>query len=174
MTDTKIKSMSEIQKKSASYKRGPRKTKMFGKQEFDQKLVDLRRVARVVAGGRRFSFRATLVVGDRKGRVGVGVAKARDTTMAIEKAVRQAKKKMINIPLNKNYSVLYPVYAKYNAARVMIKPASEDVGLSAGGAVRVVLDLAGVRNATAKILSRSRSKINNARAALKALSQYKV
>lgn len=137
--------------------------------EFEQKMVDLRRVARVTAGGRRFSFRATVIIGDRKGRVGVGVAKGKDTSLAIDKAVRNARGQLITVPLTKNISISRPVSAKYSASRVFIAPASLGSGLGAGGSVRVVLDLLGVKNASAKIFSRSRNKINNARATLKAL-----
>ena len=149
-------------------------SKIQSKSDFEQKLIDIRRVARVVAGGRRFSFRATLVIGNRKGEVGVGVGKGADTALAIEKAFRKAKKNSILVALTEDYSIPHKVEAKFGSAKVLIKPNVKGGGLVAGGAVRTVLDLAGVKNATAKILSSSKNKINNARATIKALRQLKV
>ena len=149
-------------------------SKIQSKSDFEQKLIDIRRVARVVAGGRRFSFRATLVIGNRKGEVGVGVGKGADTALAIEKAFRKAKKNSILVALTEDYSISHKVEAKFGSAKVLIKPNVKGGGLVAGGAVRTVLDLAGVKNATAKILSSSKNKINNARATIKALRQLKV
>ena len=139
----------------------------------DQKLVDLRRVARVVAGGRRFSFRATVVVGSRLGQVGIGTAKASDTSMAIQKAARQAEKNSVKIPLTKARSIPFDVRGKFASAKVIIRPAIEGHGLVAGSSVRTVLDFAGVKNASAKILSHTKNKISNARAALEALKKLK-
>ncbi|MBI2507145.1 MAG: 30S ribosomal protein S5 [Candidatus Niyogibacteria bacterium] len=141
--------------------------------EFDQKLIDLRRVARVVAGGRRFSFRSTMVIGDRLGKVGVGTAKGVDTATAIQKAVRLAGKKAIKINLTKNMSIAHDVRGKFASAKVIIRPAVEGHGLVAGSSVRMVLDLAGVKNASAKILSHTKNKISNARAAMEALKKLK-
>ena len=141
------------------------------KSDFDQKLVDLRRVARVMAGGRRFSFRAAVVLGDRKGQVGFGLGKGADTALSIEKATRAAKKNLIRVPLTPEGSIPHEITAKFGSARVLLRPSQG--GLRAGGAVRVVLDLAGVKNASAKILSRTKNKITNARAALAALQGLK-
>ena len=127
----------------------------------------------MVAGGRRFSFRVTLVAGNRKGGVGVGIGKGADTALAIEKAFRSAKKNLISVALTKNASIAHEVEAKFGSAKVYIKPASAGKGLVAGGAARTVLDLAGVQNVTAKILSPSKNKINNARATIKALESLK-
>src|SRR3989344_3441581 len=138
------------------------------KPEFDQKLIDIRRVARVVAGGRRFSFSVSMVIGDRKGSVGVGIGKAGDTSLAIDKAMKNSKKNLIKIRLNKKFSIPYDVSAKYSSAKVFIFP-NHGKGLVAGSSVRNVLDLAGVRDVSAKIFSGSKNKLNNARAAIKAL-----
>ena len=138
------------------------------RSEFAQKLIGIRRVARVMAGGRRFSFSAAIVLGDKKGRVGVGVGKAGDTQLAIEKATRSAKKNMILLNLTKNRSIPHNVEAKYCASFVEIRP-SPGRGLVAGSSVRTVLELAGVSDVTAKILSRSKNPINNARVAIEAL-----
>ena len=143
------------------------------KSEFDQKLIDLSRVARVVAGGRRFSFRAAIVLGDKRGRVGFGLGKGSDTALAIEKATRDAKKNMINVPLNKDKSVPHWVSAKYSSGRVIIKPAKSGKGLVAGGAARVVLSFAGVENASLKTLSPTKNKINIAKATIEALKNLK-
>ncbi|OGF74487.1 30S ribosomal protein S5 [Candidatus Giovannonibacteria bacterium RIFCSPHIGHO2_02_FULL_46_20] len=147
--------------------RGVRSPKQ--QSEYQQKLLDLRRVARVVAGGRRFSFRALLVIGDQKGRVGVGVGKAADTSLAIEKAFRRARKNIITVLLTKERSIPHEVAAKYASAVVIIKPGRIGKGLVAGGAARVVLAFAGIENASAKALSHTKNKINNARATIEAL-----
>lgn len=138
------------------------------RSEFAQKLIGIRRVARVMAGGRRFNFSAAIVLGDKKGRVGVGVGKAGDTQLAIEKATRAAKKNMILLNLTKNRSIKHNVEAKFCASIVEIRP-SPGRGLVAGSSVRTVLELAGVTDVTAKILSRSKNPINNARVAIEAL-----
>lgn len=142
------------------------------RQEFDQKIISIRRVTRVMAGGRRFSFSVAMVLGDKKGRVGVGIGKAGDTQLAIEKAMRDAKKCMITVPMNKDSHIPHDVHTKYASSEVMIMPAPGR-GLVAGSSVRTVLELAGVTDVTAKIFSRSKNKLNNARAAVEALKQLK-
>lgn len=148
--------------------RGERRGRDDRRSEFAQKLIGIRRVARVMAGGRRFNFSAALVLGDKKGRVGVGVGKAADTALAIEKATRAAKRSMITLNLRENKSIPHNVEAKYCASRIEIRP-SPGRGLVAGSSVRTVLELGGVSDVTAKILSRSHNPINNARAAIEAL-----
>lgn len=143
------------------------------KSEYDQKMINIRRVARVVAGGRRFSFSVALIIGNKKGKVGVGLGKAGDTTLAIDKAVRDAKKHMITVALTKDNSIAHEVSAKYCAARVSFMPA-HGRGLVAGSSVRPVLELAGVTNTVAKIHSGSKNGLNNARAAIEALKKLKV
>ena len=142
------------------------------KSEFEQKVLDIRRVARVVAGGRRFRFRATVVLGDHKGRVGVGIDKGADTSEAIEKAARDAKKNLIAVPI-KNNTIPHEVIGKFSSAVVLLKPASEGRGIVAGGPVRVVVDFAGISNITSKILGTTTNKLNNARATVEALKQLK-
>ena len=142
-------------------------------QEFEQKLLDVRRTARMAAGGRRFSFRAVVVIGNKKGKVGVGIAKGSDVTMAVDKAVRQAKKKLIEIPITADGSIAFRVEAKYSAARIMLKPAAKGRGVIAGGTVRTICNLVGITNITSKILSRTNNKLNNARAAIMALEKLK-
>lgn len=139
------------------------------KSEFQDKALEIRRVTRVVAGGKRFSFRATVVVGDMKGRVGVGIAKGLDVAAAVEKAKRQAQKDLIHVPLKDQRTIPHDVEAKYSAAKIRIKPARKNHGLIAGGASRVVLELAGVKDVSAKILGRTTNKLTNAMATLEAL-----
>jgi small subunit ribosomal protein S5 len=140
------------------------------KAEFDSKIVSIRRVTRVVSGGRRFSFSVSLVAGDRKGSVGVGTGKSTDTSLAIEKAMKDAKKNMVTLSLTPENSIPFDVRAKYTASDIMIVPAPGK-GLSAGSSVRTVLELAGVTDITAKIFSRSKNQLNNARAAVNALKK---
>ncbi|OHA00392.1 MAG: 30S ribosomal protein S5 [Candidatus Sungbacteria bacterium RIFCSPHIGHO2_02_FULL_47_11] len=143
------------------------------KSEFDQRVLEVRRTARVIAGGRRFSFRAAVVVGNRNGKVGVGVGKGGDVATAVNKATRQAKKQIVVVPFNEHKTIPYVVEAKFSAARVLLKPAREGNGLVAGGPVRVVADLAGIQNLTAKILGSTTNKLNNARATVEALKKLK-
>jgi len=159
-------------------RRGGRRGRRGGRQErvrpeFDQKIISIRRVTRVMAGGRRFSFSVSMVIGDKKGRVGVGIGKAGDTQLAIEKAVRNAKKNLIRVPLDKEFRIPHDVHVKYASSEVMIMPAPGR-GLVAGSSVRTVLELAGVKDITAKLFSRSKNKLNNARAAVEALKQLKL
>jgi len=142
------------------------------KSEYDQKMITIRRVARTVAGGRRFSFSVALIIGNKKGKVGVGLGKAGDTTLAIDKAVRDAKKNMITVHLTKDNSIAHQVSAKYTASRVELMPV-RGRGLVAGSSVRHVLELAGITNIVAKIHSGSKNGLNNARAAIEALKSLK-
>jgi small subunit ribosomal protein S5 len=138
------------------------------KPEFDSKIISIRRVTRVTSGGRRLSFSVSIVAGDRKGRVGVGIGKANDTALAIDKATRHAKKNMIKIMSTPNMSIPHMVEAKYSSAQVFIMPAPGR-GIIAGSAVRNVVELSGLRDVTAKVLSGSKNRINIARAAIAAL-----
>jgi len=142
------------------------------KSEYTEKVLDLRRVTRVVAGGKRFRFRATIVIGNERGKVGVGVSKGLDVQDAIRKARVDAEKHMLEVPIV-GRTIPHEVNAKYSAAKVIIKPATEGRGLRAGGAVRVVLLLAGVKDATAKCIGRTPNKLTNALAAIEALSSFK-
>jgi small subunit ribosomal protein S5 len=152
--------------------RRPSRRPERARQEFDNKILSVRRVTRVVAGGRRFSFSIATVIGDKKGRVGVGIGKAADTPIAIDKAMQNAKKNMITVLLNKKNSINHPVAAKYSSAKISIMPAPGK-GVIAGSAARVVLELAGIKEVSSKILSRSKNKLNIAKATIKALEQLK-
>lgn len=148
------------------------KTRMskFKTDNFQEKVLDLRRVTRVVAGGKRFRFRTTLVIGDEKGTVGVGIGKGIDVQASIEKAKSNARKNLLKIDL-KDRTIAHEIEARFSAAHVKIKPAVKGHGLKAGGAVRVVLSLAGVKDATAKCLGRTPNKLTNALATIKALKE---
>ncbi len=141
--------------------------------EFDQKIISIRRVTRVMAGGRRFSFSVAIVAGNKKGRVGVGIGKAGDTQLAIEKALRSARKNMIDVPMDAERNIPHDVMMKYAASQIMIRPAPGR-GIVAGSSVRTVLELAGVKDVTAKVFSRSKNKLNNARAAVQALASLRM
>ncbi len=143
------------------------------KSEFDQKIVSIRRVTRVVSGGRRFSFSVAVVIGNKNGKVGVGMGKATDTALAIEKAVRDARKNIVEIKLDKTRSIPHDIKAKYNASVVELRPALGR-GIVVGSSVRDVIELAGIKDVSAKLLSRSKNKVNNARATVKALSGLNV
>lgn len=142
------------------------------KSEYDSKMITIRRVSRVVAGGRRFSFSVAIIIGNKKGKVGVGLGKAGDTTLAIDKATRDAKKHMITLNLTKDNSIAHEVSAKFNASRVWLSPA-KGRGLVAGSSVRPVLELAGASNIVAKVHSGSKNGLNNARATIEALKKLK-
>ncbi len=151
--------------------RGPRPPRE--KSEFDSKVLDIARVTRVTRGGKRFSFRTTIVLGDGKGRVGLGTAQGVDVAQSMQKATNQAKKHMTQIPLTENKTIPHETTVKYNSATVLLKPASLGHGVKAGGPVRVIAKLAGLENITAKLLTRTTNKINIARATIDALSKIK-
>lgn len=140
---------------------------------YKEKMLDLRRVTRVMAGGKRFKFRATVVIGDERGQVGIGVGKGVDVQQSVAKAKSAAQKNMVTIPLYQARTIAHEVSAKYSAAKVLLKPAAAGHGLRAGGSVRFVLAMAGVKDATAKILSRTPNKLTNAMAAIEALRSLK-
>ena len=144
------------------------------REEFKEKVLDMRRVTRVTAGGKRFRFRCTIVLGDEKGRVGIGVAKGVDVQQAVAKAKADAKKHIITVALKDQRTIAHEVTSKYSAAKVLVKPASAGHGLRAGGSVRFVLSFAGVKDATAKILGRTPNKLTNAMATIEALKKLKV
>ncbi len=153
--------------KRNSGRRGP----SFGrpKPEFDQKILNIRRVTRVVAGGRRFSFSVALVAGDKKGSIGLGLGKAGDTALAINKAVRNAKKNMIKLKLTKSMSIPHELSAKFSSSYVRLLP-NKGRGLVAGSVIRDIIKLSGMKDITGKILSNSKNKLNNAKAVMEALS----
>lgn len=140
--------------------------------EFEQVTIDARRVARVMAGGRRFNFSLVIVIGDRKGRVGVGLGKGIDTALAVDKATRDAKKHLFTVPRTASGSIPHQVSMKYSSSTIEIIP-SKGRGLVAGSAVRTVLDLAGVTDVVTKIHTRSKNKLTIARATVAALRKLR-
>ncbi len=152
--------------------RGGRPRMPKEKSEFDSKVLDIARVTRVTKGGKRFSFRATVAIGDGKGRVGVGVAQGRDVAQSMQKATNKARKSLISVPI-KNSTIPHEILFKYNSAVVLLKPAPPGSGVKAGGPVRVVAKLAGIGNITAKLIERTNNKINIARATIGAFSKLK-
>ena len=150
--------------------RSPRPKFAREKPEFDSKMISIRRVTRVVSGGRRFSLSVAVIAGDRNGRIGLGTGKAQDTQLAIEKAMKQAKRNMFHIKLTKKGDLPHDLTAKYKSAKVDLMP-NKGKGLIAGSSARVILSLAGIKNATAKFHSGTKNKLNNARATMKALGE---
>ncbi|MEK7459566.1 MAG: 30S ribosomal protein S5 [Patescibacteria group bacterium] len=152
-------------------KRNNRRYSSFGKPkpEFDQKILNIRRVTRVVAGGRRFSFSVALIAGNKKGGIGLGLGKAGDTSLAINKALRNAKKNMVSLKLTKTNSIPHEISAKFSSSYVKIMP-NKGRGLVVGTVIRDIAKLAGIRDITGKILSSSKNKLNNAKAVMLAFS----
>jgi small subunit ribosomal protein S5 len=141
------------------------------RREFDQKVVEVKRVTRVVAGGKRMRFRALVVIGDHKGKVGMGLRKGADVSESVNKAVNQAKKNMITLPLV-NDTIPHELNIKYKSGKLMLKPARPGTGVIAGGAVRSVMELAGVKNIVSKMLG-SNNKVNNVKAVFAAFAKMK-
>ena len=141
------------------------------RNEFDQKVVEVKRVTRVVAGGKRMRFRALVVIGDRKGKVGMGLKKGADVAESVNKAVNAAKKNMITLPLV-NETIPHALNVKYKSSSLMLKPAKPGTGVIAGGAVRSVMDLSGVKNVVCKMLG-SNNKVNNVKAVFTAFNKMK-
>lgn len=139
-------------------------------RQYDHEVLDVARVVRVVKGGRRFRFRASVLVGDRSGSVGFGVGKSRDVQQAIQKAQDQAAKRMVTVTIVKD-TIPHTIKAKFNGARILLKPAPAGTGVIAGSTVRTVADLAGIKNLVSKTYGSS-NKVNNARAVLKALNSF--
>ncbi len=135
---------------------------------WQERVVQIRRVSKVVKGGKKLSFRAIVIVGNERGQVGVGVGKASDVIGAVKKGVADGKKQLVDVPLTKANSIPHPIEGRGGAAKVMLRPAAPGTGVIAGGAVRIVLEMAGVKNVLAKQLG-SDNPLNNARAAVNAL-----
>ncbi len=138
---------------------------------YDQKMIEIRRVTRVTAGGKHMSFRACVVIGDRKGNVGMGIAKGPDVSISMNKAVQQARKNIIHAQIV-GTTIPHEVRAKFKTARIMLKPARQGTGLVAGGVARAILDLAGYQDVVSKMLGAS-NKINNARVVMQVLQSFK-
>lgn len=171
----------KVQGKGVAVEKGKGGRKTFGfkkgglklekKDEFDERILDIARVTRVMAGGKRMRFRVCMAIGDHKGKIGTGVGKGADVTAAVKKAVNQARKAIIDVPLV-NDTIPHEVYNKFCAAKILFKPAAKGKGVIAGGVVRVILELAGVKNITSKILGSS-NKLSNALCTIEALQSLK-
>ena len=138
--------------------------------DFEERVIEVARISRVVKGGRRIRFRALVAVGNKKGRIGVGLSKANEVADAVNKATSKARKKMVDVPIIAG-TIPYEMTSKFGAAKVILKPASEGTSIVAGGAVRTVLEICGIENVLAKILG-SKSKVNNVFATILALSSF--
>lgn len=153
--------------KSFDNRRGEEK-----KEEFESKLLDLARISHTRAGGKKLRFRATIVTGNKQGKVGLGVAKGADVALAVEKATRLSRKYLIDVPIV-NETISHEISARFGAAEVLLRPQRKGRGLVAGGTVRVICALAGIRNISSKIIGRTGNKINNAKATILALKKLK-
>lgn len=167
--DIKRRSFKKPFIKGARGRRGDRPIRE--KPEFDSKTIDIRRVTRVVSGGRRFSLSVAVAAGDRNGRIGFGTGKALDTQAAIEKAFKAARKNMMTLNLEKGNKIPFDIEAKYKSASIWLTP-NKGKGVIAGSSARAILDLAGVNDVTVKFHSGTKNKMNNAKAAIKALSFF--
>jgi len=165
--DDKLKSVSakRIRKKNSSFKKNVKK------DEFEQRILDLARVTRVMAGGKRMRFRACVAIGDKKGQVGVAMGKGADVSIAVQKAVNRARKALICVPII-NDTIPHAVKQKFGASVVLFKPGKDGRGVIAGGIVRVILELAGIKNITCKIIG-TNNKVTNAKCTIKALESLK-
>lgn len=140
-------------------------------EEFEQRIIDVARVTRVMAGGKRMRFRTCVVIGNKKGKVGLGIAKGADVTMAVTKAVNDAKKALIDVPIV-NDTIPHDIFQKFGAAKVLLKPARQGRGVIAGGAVRLILNISGIKNVTSKNLG-TNNKVNVAKCTVDALANLK-
>jgi len=152
-------------------RRGFRKRREPIKRDYETKVVEIKRVTRVVAGGKRMRFRALVVAGNKKGKVGVGLKKGADVADAIGKATEEARKNMINVDISSQGSIAYGVKQKYKAAKIILMPAPSGTGIIAGGSIRAVVDLAGIQNISSKMLG-SANKVSNVRATYEALKHF--
>ena len=155
-------------KKVNKFKKNKRQNNSIPEQKLIERLIKISRVSKVTKGGKKLSFRAVVVIGDEKGKVGVGVAKADDVVNAFKKAKTDGQKNLINLPLTKSLSIPHNIVGTFGACKVIMRPSIEGSGVIAGGAVRIVLEVAGVKNVIAKQLG-SNNLLNNARAAIIAL-----
>jgi len=138
------------------------------KKEFDEEVIQIDRVTRVVKGGRRLRFRATVVIGDRKGRVGIGIGKSNEVAAAIQKAIQKAKRSLIRVPIFRD-TIPHDIKLKHKASRIILLPAGEGTGIIAGGAIRKVVELAGIKNILSKSFG-TNNKVSNTQCAVKALT----
>ncbi len=154
-------------------KKGFRKFNQKPADDFVSEFLEVRRVTKVTTGGKKLRFRGIVVIGDKKGKVGLGVAKGKDVAQAIEKAEASARKNIIDVPIVEG-TIPHEVMAKFGAAVILLRPQRKGRGLVAGGTVRVICQLAGIKNVSSKTLGTTRNKLNNARATLRAIKQLRI
>lgn len=147
-----------------------KKIKNLAKAKYSDKILEVKRVTKVVKGGKILTFRAVVVVGNNKGKVGVGIGKSEDANLAIEKGILAAKKKLINVPMTVNFSIPHVIEKAYGASKIVLRPAINGTGIIAGGAIRTVLELSGIKNVLGKQLG-SKNLLNNAKATVSALAE---
>jgi small subunit ribosomal protein S5 len=164
-----VKTTKKNVSKKRKFRRFSKKKSRLCKTRYSEKIVQIKRVTKVVKGGKKMTFRAIVIIGDNKRKVAVGVGRAEDVTLAIDKALLNGKKKLITVPLTMNNSVPHVITTSYGACRIMLRPASQGTGVIGGGSVRTVLELAGIKNVLAKQFGSS-NILNNARATILALS----
>ena len=163
------KTVKTITYKNSNNKNIRKKTVLrLSKIKYEEKIVQIKRVTKVVTGGKKMTFRAIVIIGDNKRKVGVGIGRADDVNLAIDKAVLNGKKNLITVPLTLKYSVPHVVRASYGACSIMLRPAAQGTGVIAGGSVKTVLELAGIKNILAKQFG-SNNILNNAKATIAAL-----
>jgi small subunit ribosomal protein S5 len=158
----------DFKKDGTKFNKKKQKVKL-SKVNYNEKIVQVKRVTKVCKGGKKMTFRAVVIIGDAKRKVGVGVGRADDVNLAIDKAILNGKKNLITLPLTVNSSIPHVIGVKYGACSVMLRPAAEGTGVIAGGAMRTVLELGGVRNILGKQLG-SDNILNNAKATILALT----
>ena len=164
-----IKTVKTTTYKNSNNKKIRKKTVLrLSKIKYEEKIVQIKRVTKVVTGGKKMTFRAIVIIGDNKRKVGVGIGRADDVNLAIDKAVLNGKKNLITVPLTLKYSVPHVVRASYGACSIMLRPAAQGTGVIAGGSVKTVLELAGIKNILAKQFG-SNNILNNAKATIAAL-----
>lgn len=172
MNEENVKSKNENKPRRNNNNNKRRRNFSRPKSDLEDKVIDIKRVTKVVKGGRQFRFLATVVVGNKKGKVGIGTGKSKEMPDAVKKATQAASKNLITVDLVENRTISHEIISKQGAVRVMLKPATEGTGVKAGGPVRDVLELAGVKDVLSKSLGSS-TKINQARATLNALKDQK-
>jgi len=165
----KARAKANARKKKPTRSPRKRKSTRLSKIRYSEKTVQIKRVTKVVKGGKKMTFRAVIVIGDNKRKVGLGIGRAEDINLAIDKAVLNAKKNLISVPLTLKYSVPHVSTASYGACSIMLRPASQGTGVIAGGPVRTILELAGIKNVLAKQFG-SNNILNNAKATILALT----
>ena len=170
-TESKIFANKKENFPGKSFQKATRKKPFIrlSKLKFEEKIVQIKRVTKVVKGGKKLTFRAVVIIGDTKRKVGVGIGRADDINLAIDKAILNGKKNLINVPLTIQYSIPHVVKAAFGACSIMLRPASSGTGVIAGGSIRTVLELAGIRNILAKQFGSS-NILNNAKTTILALT----